>query len=56
MKKYEKFDLGNIRLLSGRILKSAQLIYKTYGKLNKKLSNVIILPTFYNGNHIRNEE
>ena len=55
MKKYEKFNLGNIKLLSGKILKSAQLVYKTYGKLNKNHSNVIILPTFYTGSHIRNE-
>jgi len=55
MKKYEKFNLGNIELLSGKILKSAQLVYKTYGKLNKDRSNVIILPTFYTGSHIRNE-
>ena len=55
MKKYEKFNLGNIKLLSGKILKSAQLVYKTYGKLNKDCSNVIILPTFYTGSHIRNE-
>ena len=54
MKKYEKFNLGNIKLLSGKILKSAQLVYKTYGKLNKNHSNVIILPTFYTGSHIRN--
>ena len=55
MKKYERFDLGNIKLLSGKILKSAKLIYKTYGKLNKNCSNVIVLPTFYTGTHIRNE-
>ena len=55
MKKYEKFNLGNVKLLSGKILKSAQLVYKTYGKLNKDRSNVIILPTFYTGSHIRNE-
>ena len=55
MKNYEKFNLGNIKLLSGKILKSAQLVYKTYGKLNKNRSNVIILPTFYTGSHIRNE-
>jgi len=46
MKKYEKFNLGNIKLLSGKILRSAHLVYKTYGKLNKDHSNVIILPTF----------
>ena len=55
MKNYEKFKLGNIKLLSGKILSSAELAYKTYGKLNKSASNVIILPTFYTGSHIRNE-
>ena len=55
MKKYKEFNLGNVKLLSGKTLKSAKLIYQTYGKLNKYASNVIILPTFYTGNHIRNE-
>jgi homoserine O-acetyltransferase len=45
---YRKFNLGDIKLLSGKILKSAELAYKTYGKLNKSRSNVIVLPTFYN--------
>ena len=35
MKKYQEFNLGNVKLLSGKILKSAKLVYKTYGKLNK---------------------
>ena len=55
MRDYEKFKLGNIKLLSGKTLRSAELAYKTYGKLNKSASNVIILPTFYTGSHIRNE-
>ena len=55
MQSYKKFNLGNVKLLSGKTLKSAKLIYKTYGKLNKNCSNVIVLPTFYTGNHIRNE-
>ena len=55
MKTYQEFRLGNVKLLSGKILKSAKLIYKTYGKLNKNCSNVIVLPTFYTGTHIRNE-
>tara|TARA_B100000579_G_scaffold371048_1_gene333407 strand:- start:4822 stop:5832 length:1011 start_codon:yes stop_codon:yes gene_type:complete len=55
MQNFEKFKLGNIKLLSGKILKSAQLVYKTYGSLNKKKSNVVILPTFYTGTHVRNE-
>ena len=55
MKNYEKFKLGNVKLLSGKVFKSAELAYKTYGKLNKSASNVIVLPTFYTGNHLRNE-
>jgi len=55
MKTYQEFKLGNVKLLSGKILNSAKLIYKTYGKLNKDRSNVIVLPTFYTGTHIRNE-
>ena len=55
MTNYEKFKLGNVKLLSGKILNSAELAYKTYGKLNKSGTNVIVLPTFYTGNHIRNE-
>ena len=55
MKKYQVFNLGNIKLLSGQILKSAKLVYKTYGNLNKDFSNAVILPTFYTGTHVRNE-
>jgi len=55
MKNYQEFHLGNVKLLSGKILKSTKLIYKTYGRLNKDHSNVIVLPTFYTGTHIRNE-
>jgi len=51
MKDYETFDLGDIKLLSGKILKSAKLTYKTYGTLNKNSDNVIVLPTFYTGTH-----
>ena len=46
MKDYETFDLGDVELLSGKILKTAQLTYKTYGTLNKNSDNVIVLPTF----------
>ena len=55
MKKYQEFNLGDVKLLSGKILKSAKLVYKTYGNLNKNKSNVIVLPTFFTGTHIRNE-
>ena len=49
------FELGNINLLSGEILYSAKLAYKTYGSLNTKKDNVVVLPTFYTGTHKRNE-
>ena len=52
---YEIYNLGNVELLSGEILLSAKLAYKTYGSLNSDKSNVIILPTFYTGTHSRNE-
>ena len=55
MKDHQEFNLGNVKLLSGKILKSGKLAYKTYGKLNIDHSNVILLPTFYTGTHIRNE-
>ena len=52
---YEEFDLGDVTLVSGKILRSAKLAYKTYGTLNAKCDNVILLPTFYTGTHKRNE-
>jgi homoserine O-acetyltransferase/O-succinyltransferase len=55
MKGYQEFNLGDVKLLSGKILKSAKLAYKTYGKLSNNYSNVVVLPTFYTGTHIRNE-
>jgi len=52
---YEIFNLGDVTLLSGKVLHSAQLAYKTYGKLNANADNVVLLPTFYTGTHKRNE-
>ena len=52
---YEQFNLGDVTLLSGVILPSAKIAYKTYGSLNASGDNVILLPTFYTGTHKRNE-
>ena len=52
---YDKFELGDVTLLSGEVLNSAFLAYKTYGKLDANKSNVVVLPTFYTGSHQRNE-
>lgn len=51
----EIFDLGDFTLQSGVTLSNARLAYKTYGELNAAKDNVVVLPTFYTGNHMRNE-
>ncbi|HSD92092.1 MAG TPA: alpha/beta fold hydrolase [Methyloceanibacter sp.] len=55
MQNYRTFALGNVRLQSGAVLNNAQLAYATYGMLNPTADNVVLLPTFYTGTHIRNE-
>ena len=55
MENYEIFELGELKLLSGAVLQSAKLSYKTYGALNSNCDNVVLLPTFYTGTHVRNE-
>ena len=55
MKEHSIFELGEVKLLSGEVLRSARLTYKTYGNLNSSCDNVILMPTFYTGTHVRNE-
>jgi homoserine O-acetyltransferase len=52
---YSVFKLGDFKLQSGALLPDAQLAYKTYGELNAGNNNVVVLPTFYTGSHMRNE-
>ncbi len=52
---HEIFHLKDFELQSGGILPDAQLAYKTYGELNAAGDNVVVLPTFYTGSHVRNE-
>jgi len=52
---YPVFDLGDFELQSGGVLPGARLAYKTYGELNANRDNVVLLPTFYTGSHMRNE-
>lgn len=49
------FELGDLELQSGTVLTNAKLAYKTYGTLNTAKDNVVVLPTFYTGSHMRNE-
>ncbi len=52
---HDSFALGNFGLLSGEVLPDARLAYKTYGEPNRDGDNVVLLPTFYTGSHMRNE-
>ncbi len=52
---YEIFELGDFELQSGATLPAAKLAYKIYGDPNPTGDNVVVLPTFYTGTHVRNE-
>ena len=52
---YEVFELGAVTLQSGVTLPDATLAYKTYGTLNARGDNAIVMPTFFTGTHVRNE-
>ncbi len=52
---FESFELGDVTLQSGAVLRDARLGYKSYGTLGAERDNVIVLPTFYSGTHERNE-
>jgi len=43
------YKLGSIKLQCEETLHNAFIAYKTYGKLNKTKSNVILYPTWYSG-------
>ena len=55
MQGYRTYELGDLCLQSGEVLKRAQLAYATYGTLNAAADNAVLLPTFYTGTHSRNE-
>jgi len=48
---HDIFDLGCIKLQSGRQITDAQLAYKTYGRLNDKKDNVIVYNTSFAATH-----
>ena len=55
MSDYKLYNLGDVKLQSGVVLPEVKLAYKTYGSLNQNKNNVVVLPTFYTGSHLRNE-
>src|SRR5713226_6905736 len=52
---HELFELGDVVLQSGITLRQAKIAYKTYGKLGPSRDNVIVMPTFYGGQHVDTE-
>ena len=44
-------SLTSLRLQSGKILKEYNLIYETYGKLNKERDNAVLVCHALSGNH-----
>lgn len=47
----EVLELGDIVLQSGRTVRNARLVYKTYGTLNAAKDNVIVYPTSFAASH-----
>jgi homoserine O-acetyltransferase/O-succinyltransferase len=42
-------EIGDLKLVSGKILRGCRVGYRAYGKLNAEKSNVIVYPTWANG-------
>ncbi len=55
MPDHEIFELGDVVLQSGLTLRQAKLAYKTYGTLSSSRDNVIVMPTYYGGQHTDTE-
>ena len=51
MADYKIFSFGNLPLESGMVLHDAKLAYKTYGKLNSRKNNAILLCSYIAGTH-----
>ena len=50
----ETFELGDVPLQSGKVLRSARLVYATFGRLNARRDNAVLYPTHYTGSHSDN--
>ena len=48
---YKTFSFGNFPLESGTVLHDAKLAYETYGKLNSRKNNAILLCSYIAGTH-----
>ena len=52
---YKVFELGDVTLQSGATLPDAKLAYQVYGSLEAGRDDLVLMPTFYTGTHVRNE-
>jgi homoserine O-acetyltransferase len=48
---YDVFELGDLPLQSGEVLRDAKLAYEAYGTLDDDRSNAVVFPTAYGGTH-----
>jgi homoserine O-acetyltransferase len=46
---YELYDVGDLTLEDGGIIRDASLAYATFGRLNQHRDNAILIPTWYAG-------
>lgn len=46
---YECFDIGDLALEDGGVIHDAFLAYATFGRLNQRRDNAILIPTWYAG-------
>jgi homoserine O-acetyltransferase len=42
-------EIGDLKLISGEVLRECRVGYRTFGELNAKKSNIIVYPTWANG-------
>jgi homoserine O-acetyltransferase len=47
----ESFELGDVQLQSGQVLRDARLVYLALGRLSPARDNVVLFPTYYTGTH-----
>ena len=52
---HETFTIAGFPLESGVVLERAELVYRSYGKLDERRSNAVLFPTWFAGNHQDNE-
>jgi homoserine O-acetyltransferase/O-succinyltransferase len=47
----ETFELGDVPLQCGQVLKKGRLAYTTFGRPNRARDNTVLFPTYYAGTH-----